>query len=169
MNYRHLQQLHKRGDSYSHQFPIFHSGIKMRSCSITRKLQIVPGCPDDYKELAHYHYRDSHPGPFAAIFALKPTRALRSSIGTKTIGVIVYSMPIPGLELRNIATDNLFAGFDRTTQLALINKNIRCISRVVIEPRFRSGDDICTKLVFELRSPVFFDSPFIYRRGCLSL
>jgi len=47
-------------------------------------------------------------------------------------------MPSPALELRNIATANLFAGFDRATQLALVNKNIRCISRVIIEPRFRS-------------------------------
>jgi len=47
-------------------------------------------------------------------------------------------MPNPGVEFRGIATDNLFAGFDRATQLALINKNIRCISRVIIEPRFRS-------------------------------
>ena len=110
----------------------------MRSCSVTNKVQIVPGCLDDYKELAHYHYRDNRLGPYAAIFAIKPARALRSSIGTKTIGAIVYTMPSPGLELRNIATDNLFAGFDRTTQLALINKNVRCIGRVIIEPRFRS-------------------------------
>ena len=110
----------------------------MRSCSVTNKVQIVPGCLDDYKELAHYHYRDNRLGPYAAIFALKPTRVLHSSIGTKTIGIIVYTTPSPSSELRNIATGNLFAGFDRATQLALVNKNIRCISRVIIEPRFRS-------------------------------
>jgi len=110
----------------------------MRSCSVTSKLQIVPGCLDDYKQLAHYHYRDSHLGPHAAIFVIKPAKTSASSFGTKTIGVIVYTMPSYGLELRNIATDNLFAGFDRATQLALVNKNIRCISRVIIEPRFRS-------------------------------
>ena len=120
----------------------------MRSCSVTNKVQIVAGCLDDYKELAHYHYRDSQLGPYAAIFAIKPARALRSSIGTKTIGVIVYSMPSPGLELRNIATGNFFAGFGRPTQLALANKNIRCISRVIIEPRFR-GLGLASRLVRE--------------------
>jgi hypothetical protein len=110
----------------------------MRSCSVTKKLQIVPGCLDDYKQLAHYHYRDSRLGPFAAIFALRPGKALDAQLGTNTVGVIVYTMPSPALELRNIATDNLFAGFDRSTRLALINKNIRCIGRVIIEPRFRS-------------------------------
>ena len=40
--------------------------------------------------------------------------------------------------MRNTATGKVFAGFDRTTRLKLINKNIRTISRVIIEPRFRS-------------------------------
>ena len=129
----------------------------MRSCSVTKELQIVPGCLDDYKELAHLHYRDSRLGPFAAIFAIRPTKALgvqavvrlRSPpIGTETVGVIVYTMPSPGLELRNIATDNLFAGLDRATRLALVNKNIRCISRVIIKPRFR-GLGLASRLVRE--------------------
>lgn len=102
----------------------------MRSCSVCKRMHIVRGCLDDYKKLARYHYRNSAPAAYAAIFALK--------LAEETIGVIVYSMPSPGLELRNIATDNLFAGFDRATRLALINRNIRRISRVVIEPRFRN-------------------------------
>lgn len=118
----------------------------MRSCSICKKLQIIRGCPDDYRQLAHYHYRDSRPGPFAAIFALKPAPGLAGALHTKTVGVIVYTMPSPSLELRNVATDNFFAGLDKSTQLALINKNIRYISRVIIEPRFR-GLGLASRLV----------------------
>ncbi len=110
----------------------------MRSCSVCKRLRIVPGSRDDYKTLAHYHYRDGNLGPFVRIFALEPDSTWAAPSGIKTVGVIVYTMPNPGVELRGIATDNLFAGFDRATQLALINKNIRCISRVIIEPRFRS-------------------------------
>ena len=116
---------------------------KMKECSVCRKLQIVPGCFDDYKQLAHYHYRDSRLGPFERIFVLKP---IEGTLHKKAVGVIVYSMPVPGLELRNVATDNFFVGFDRSTQLALINKNIRCISRVIIEPRFR-GLGLASRLV----------------------
>ncbi len=101
----------------------------MRRCSVGKEVQIVRGCPEDYRRLAHYHYRDSGIGPYAAIFALKAR--------SETVGVVVYRMPSPGLELRNIATDNFFSGFDRATRLALVNKNIRCINRVIIEPRFR--------------------------------
>ncbi len=116
---------------------------KMKECSVCRNLQIIPGCFDDYKQLAHYHYRDSRLGPFERIFALKPRGG---TLHTKTVGVIVYSMPVPGLELRNVATDNFFIGFDRSTRLALINKNIRCISRVIIGPRFR-GLGLASRLV----------------------
>jgi len=103
---------------------------KSEKCSVCRKLRIVRGCLEDYKQLAHYHYRDSQLMAYAAIFALR--------FGDETIGVIVYTMPSPGLELRNASTGNLFTGFDKSTQLALINNNIRRISRVIIEPRFRS-------------------------------
>ena len=109
----------------------------MRICSVCKKLRIVPGCLDDYKQLTHYHYRDSRTGPFAAIFALRPDSTLVGRSCTKTVGVIVYRTSTPSLELRNIATGNFFAGFEKSTQLSLINKNIRCISRVIIEPRFR--------------------------------
>ena len=120
----------------------------MRSCSITKKLQIVPGCLEDYKELARFHYRQSSLGPFAAIFAIRPTKALGMRSRAEPIGVVVYTMPSAGAELRNIATDNLFAGLDKGTRLALINKNIRCISRVIIEPRFR-GLGLASRLVRE--------------------
>ena len=108
----------------------------MRRCSLCKKLQIVPGCRDDYERLAHYHYRDSKLGSYTAMFALKPAQF--GGLRRQTVGVIVYKMPTPGAEFRNVATGGLFAGFDRATQLALINKNIRCISRVIIEPRFRT-------------------------------
>ncbi|KPL24204.1 MAG: hypothetical protein AMJ75_04425 [Phycisphaerae bacterium SM1_79] len=118
----------------------------MQSCSICNKLQIVGGSLDDYRLLAHYHYLDSRPAPFTAIFALKPdpTAGLRQ----QAVGVIVYSPPSPVLELRNVATDNFFAGLNRSTQLALINRNIRRISRVIVDPRFR-GLGLAVRLVRE--------------------
>jgi len=112
----------------------------MKNCSVTKRIEIISGSLDDYSKLACYHYRDSRLTAYAAIFAMR--------FGDETIGVIVYAMPNAGLELRNIATDNLFAGFDRRTQLALINNNIRRISRVILEPRFR-GLGLATRLVRE--------------------
>jgi len=120
----------------------------MPSCSICRNLRIVPGGLDDYKPLAHYHYRDSRPGPVSAVFALKSDGTLRGVQPTRAVGVIVYSAATAVLEMRNVATDNFFAGLDRSTQLGLVNKNIRRISRVIIEPRFR-GLGLASRLVRE--------------------
>jgi hypothetical protein len=120
----------------------------MHRCSVCKKLDIVAGCIDDYKSLAHYHYRDNRLGPFTNIFSLKPRLSLLGLKTNEPVGVIVYSMPTPGAQLRNVATNGFFSGFDRKTQLALINKNIRCISRVIIEPRFR-GLGLATRLVRE--------------------
>jgi hypothetical protein len=116
----------------------------MKKCSVCRKMKIVPGCLDDYRQLAHYHYRHSRPGPFEKIFVLRNESA--GLARKKTIGVIVYSMPSPRLQLRSTVTDNFFGGFDRCTQLELINRNIRCISRVIIAPRFR-GLGLANRLV----------------------
>jgi hypothetical protein len=118
------------------------------NCSVTKRLRIVPGTLDDYGRLAHYHYRDGSLGPLAGIFALKPISPLSGLSCRDTVGVIVYTMPAAGLELRNAATGNFLAGLDRSTQLALINRNIRCISRVIIEPRFR-GLGLAVRLVRE--------------------
>ena len=114
----------------------------MRSCSICENLQIMPGCLDDYKRLARYHYCGGHTGPASAIFVLRRAGC------EMPVGVIVYSNAPAVLELRNIATAHIFAGLDRSTQLELINKNIRRISRVIIEPRFR-GLGLAGRLVRE--------------------
>lgn len=116
----------------------------MKQCSVCEQIKIVPGAFDDYRQLAHYHYRESRPGPFKKIFVLRNESA--GPARTRTIGVIVYSMPSPRLELRGAVTDNFFSGFDRNTQLELINRSIRCISRLIIEPRFR-GLGLAKRLV----------------------
>ncbi len=110
----------------------------MRKCSIINKLEIAEGGRQDYEQLSMYHYRDTNLGPYAAIYILKPTGRLALSLNKKAVGVIVYTMPPTALELRNIALSDLLGGLDKRTRLSVINKNIRTISRVIIEPRFRN-------------------------------
>lgn len=119
----------------------------MNVCSLHNKLEIVAGDWADYKYLACHHYRDTRPVGVKAIFSIKPGRRLHVP-GGKAMGVIVYAMPVPRMEQRNAATGDIFKGFDRQTQLGLINRNIRCISRVIIEPRLR-GIGLATRLVRE--------------------
>jgi hypothetical protein len=119
----------------------------MHMCSLHRRLEIVTGDLADYQQLACYHYRGGLPVGVKAVYAVKPTVPI-GSLHRKPVGVIVYAMPVPRVELRNVATGGIFKGLDRQTQLTLINRNIRCISRVVIEPRLR-GIGLATRLVRE--------------------
>jgi hypothetical protein len=57
-------------------------------------------------------------------------------------------MPNPRVELRTLATGGLFAGLDRQTELAMLNRSVRCIARVIVEPRLR-GIGLATRLVRE--------------------
>ncbi|MHC4648149.1 MAG: hypothetical protein ACYTBJ_22030 [Planctomycetota bacterium] len=50
--------------------------------------------------------------------------------------------------MRNAAMGGVFCGLDNSTQAALANRNIRCINRLIIEPRFR-GLGLATRLVRE--------------------
>ena len=122
----------------------------MNKCSVTKNIDICKGNMDDYRQLARFHYREHSLGPYAAIYALKAKKLYRTD---ETVGVIVYKMPAPALELRNVATGEIFTGFDRTTQLNIVNKNIRCISRVIIDPRFR-GIGLASWLVAQTMAKV---------------
>ena len=120
----------------------------MKSCRFTQELAIVKGDKSDYERLSRFHYRDGGCDVVVAIFALRATGRLGRQLDTPTAGVIVYTMPSVGCELRNIATADLFGGLDGSVRLSLINRNVRCISRVIIEPRLR-GIGLAVKLVRE--------------------
>ena len=119
----------------------------MHTCSLHRALEIVPGNLADYRQLAVHHYRDSCPVAVKAVFVLRPKHRM-AALGDKVAGAIVYAMPTPRVQQRRLATGGMFADLDRQTELSLINRNIRCIARVVIEPRFR-GIGLATRLVRE--------------------
>ena len=117
-------------------------------CSVTKSLEIIPAGIDEYRQLKRFHYRGGDIIAFSAVYALKETHPVRGRFAD-ICGVIVYSMPTANLQLRNIATGGMFEGFtDRSLKLAMVNKNIRTISRVIIEPRYR-GLGLAQRLVKE--------------------
>ncbi|MBN1508724.1 MAG: hypothetical protein JW955_17885 [Sedimentisphaerales bacterium] len=119
----------------------------MHACSLHHKIEIVAGDLADYQRLAYHHYRGGSPVAVKTVFVARPTTPL-GSFRKKPAGAIVYTMPVPCLALRDVATGDIFKGLDRQTQLAILNRNIRRISRVVVEPRFR-GIGLATRLVHE--------------------
>ncbi len=117
----------------------------MHTCSIERELDLVPGDLGDYEQLAAYHYRGERPVAVKAVYALR-SREARGALGGRPAGVIVYTMPNPRVALRTVATGGRFAGLDRHTELELLNRDVRCIARVIVEPRLR-GIGLATRLV----------------------
>lgn len=146
----------------------------MATCSIHRELELVPGDMNDYRLLSTYHYRDSRPVAVKAVYVLRPKRT-SGVLGQRPAGVIVYTMPNPRIELRTAALGGLFRGLDRQTELELLNRHVRCIARVIVEPRFR-GIGLAVRLVREtmprLNVPVIealgvmpLVNPFLERAG----
>lgn len=107
-----------------------------RSCSVTSGLSIVKAGREEYEQLSRFHYRDGL-GPHVAVYAYRPA-----------VGVIVYTMPTAGCLLRNRATAGAFDGLDRSTRSIIINRNVRCVNRVIIDPRYR-GLGLAARLVRE--------------------
>jgi GNAT superfamily N-acetyltransferase len=139
--------------------------VLMQLCSLHNKLEIVRGDMGDYEQFVCYHYRGERPASVKAVFIARHKAAM-GSLHQKPVGAIVYAMPVPRVELRHVATGNLFKGLDRQTQLALLNRNIRCIARVVIEPRFR-GIGLATRLVRETMPQM--DVPIVEAVGVMPL
>lgn len=119
-------------------------------CSVCEGLVIEEGCADDWRALSGYHYCDDKLPAYKALYVLRDKGGRRASRPCNgAAGVIIYSMPVANVQGRNIATGGYFTGLgDKSLQLELINKNIRCIRRVVIEPRYR-GIGLGARLVRE--------------------
>jgi len=122
----------------------------MFDCSICEGIVVEEGCVEDWRALCGYHYCDGKELAYKKIFVLRDKRAGRACRPFNGVaGVIVYAMPVANVYGRNVATGGYFTGLgDKGMQLGLINENIRCIRRVVIEPRYR-GIGLAAKLVRE--------------------
>ena len=105
-------------------------------CSIRKYLEIHPSGIEDYQALAGFHYRNKALGPYTHLFAVYDEHS-RRRIMAPVVGVIVYRPPVPNLAIRNIVTGGFFSGLSRAAGLALLNEHVRCISRVIIDPRYR--------------------------------
>jgi GNAT superfamily N-acetyltransferase len=93
-----------------------------------------------WRALAEYHYRNHAAGFVEKVFALVSERKGTGKIGGEgidTVGVILYGMPVPNVAMRNMATNNRYAGGDRVANLQLLNEEVRSINRVVIHPQYR--------------------------------
>ncbi|MCK4873588.1 MAG: GNAT family N-acetyltransferase [Phycisphaerales bacterium] len=106
----------------------------------------------DYKHLARFHYKSGMPASVMRVLTLR--HRSRSLVGRylgrtgedALVGVLVVSLPSPACMMRDVATGNRYRGLGVRVSLRLLNREVRTISRVVIDPQWR-GLGLAVRLV----------------------
>lgn len=106
------------------------------------------GGMSDYLALSHHHYHPAPPATCVRVLAATP----RGS--GETLGVLVVSMPVLNASWRDVLFPGRYRTGDRREDACRLNAEVRTISRVVVDPRYR-GLGVGTALVRRyLRRPL---------------
>jgi len=111
-----------------------------RDTEPTRRIALEAGAGDDYRALSRWHYRPGDPA------CPVRTLRLRHTSLNETIGVLVVAMPTLNAPWRRLAWPGRYTTGDKRADAMRINAEIRCIARVIIDPRFR-GLGLARRLV----------------------
>jgi ABC-type lipoprotein export system ATPase subunit/GNAT superfamily N-acetyltransferase len=111
-----------------------------------KRWPIVPGRIGDYDTLGGWHYMGGRPAAHKRIWKVSVPAALTCQGTPETAAVLVVSPPLSACRGRNLATDNRYAGPDRQSSVDLLNREMECISRVIVHPMFR-GCGLAVRLV----------------------
>ncbi|MGP1345104.1 MAG: hypothetical protein ACTS3F_00365 [Phycisphaerales bacterium] len=111
-------------------------------------LTITHATTRDYHALAHLHYRHAHPANIAAIFKTTITdpHPIDQHDEPHLAAVLVIAHPTLNAAWRSLAWPNRYTTRDRKLNAQRINDELRCIARVIVDPRFRTLN-LATSLV----------------------
>lgn len=104
---------------------------------------IVEGNRADYLALKAHHYRPGNPMTMMRVLAIReatPTAAdrfLAQPTTPRPIAVLVESLPALSCRLRDEALQHRYGHLRPKQRAKLLNEEVRCISRVIIDPRYR--------------------------------
>ena len=113
---------------------------------------ILPGTRSDYLALKAHHYRPGHPMTMTRILTIRddtPTasdRFLARPTTPQPIAVLVESLPALSCRLRDEALGGRYGHLRPKPRSQLLNEELRCISRVIVDPRYR-GTGLAVRLV----------------------
>lgn len=102
-------------------------------------VRVEPGSPSDVRALSRHHYRAGR--------AASPSRVLRAvGEGGRLLGVLVATHPTLNGSWREWIWPGRYSGGDKPRRAARLNRELRRISRVIVDPRDR-GRGVATRLV----------------------
>lgn len=117
-------------------------------------ITIEAGVPADLAPLARFHYAAGRPGPIAHV--------LRAVDGDEVVGVLVASMPTLNGRWRSVAWPGEYDTPDKRANASRLNHDVRIISRVIVDPRYR-GRGLAVRLV-----RAYLDNPQTARTEALA-
>ncbi len=121
---------------------------------------IAPGTRADYAALARHHYRAGPPATF--------DRILRATHEGRTVGVLVVSRPVLNARWRDGLWPGRFDGPDPRRRAERLNRELRCISRVIVDPRYRSLGLAAALVRAYLRAPLTPRTEAVAQMGAFS-
>lgn len=131
-------------------------------------VRVEGGTMDDYRRLAHLHYRTG--APASVVRVLRGVREVPRHIdpaGELLAGVLCVSMPTLNGAWRDRAWAGFFSTGDKRRDARRLNTHLRTISRVIVDPRSR-GMGVATALVRSyLRDPITRGTESRAAMGCV--
>ncbi|MCC7508728.1 MAG: hypothetical protein IT464_05105 [Planctomycetes bacterium] len=109
-------------------------------CSLADEVEIIPGTARDWRRFAHWHYLGaSRPGPVCGVWLAR--------VRGRDAGIAMFGYPHLLLSARKHALPARFhVSALRTNGPAALNRDVRLLQRVVVDPRLR-GLGIATRLI----------------------
>lgn len=121
--------------------------------SVTDAWPVEAGTMDDYALLAEHHYRASRPATASRVLVVRDPRPsaadrfLRRRPTGVAIAVLVESRPTLCCAARDVALRHRYGPPLSAAQRGdLVNRELRCISRIVVQPTYR-GVGLAVRLV----------------------
>ncbi len=117
-------------------------------------LPVVAGSVADYRSLQPFHYRDHKPATMTRVFSIRHTHATSIApafptrmVESMCVAVLVESMPPLAGRMRDAVLSQRYSQVKNSrTRAAMINREFRTISRVIVHPQFR-GLGLARRLV----------------------
>ena len=114
------------------------------SADLTSDLRLREGTLKDYAVLCEHHYRAARPATATRVLVYEdptpePTARFRNETAKpRVVAVLVESLPSLSCRMRDYALhDRYGTHLEPAGRALMLNEEVRCISRVVVDPRWR--------------------------------
>lgn len=138
------------------------SGPLPRRAADSARVRIEPGGRAEYEALARWHYRAGAPRGVVKVLAARDARS------SELAGVLTVSMPVINGGWRSLVWPGGYDTGEKRRDIERLNREVRCISRVIVDPRWR-GLGVAKRLVRAyLREPLTVRTEAVAAMGRVS-